>query len=419
MKYILTQFNFFNIVHLMKQEGVVIVYKNAPDYLIDFLKKHNVVVEQHEEKPEDANLIMGTYVEWPKQEELNDDVFIRKFHIDDDNYYAVVSQLKQGDELIYIDLNKKLPEGFKATCYKGREDEAPKERIILSKPRKSKLSLMNEIEENAEIIHYVGHIVSTVKYRRVRLNEALRKKYKVSTIYSGFNSDWFQNAKALIISDPRDSIELCMCAKSNNIPVYYDRTDNWNALYPCVEEWLKDNADVITCSAEYLKWDNAILIENGFEKYEGNIPSEKSNIAVYVGKSANKPDEEFVKELIKKNPNWQFISIGANIEGTIHMPLLPWDRMMNFIKCAKVGLIPLKNEEYYKGQFTLKVWDYLQAKCIVVAHNTRNMSSLPNFHEVEEPIEFDSLEWNDFDWTKYEEYNWDRVIPKIMKEYGV
>ena len=92
---------------------------------------------------------------------------------------------------------------------------------------------------------------------------------------------------------------------------------------------------------------------------------------------------------------------------------------MDFIRNAKVGLIPLKDEEYYKGQFTLKVWDYLQAKCIVVAHNTRNMNTLPNFIEVEEPIEFDSLEWNDFDWTKYEEYNWDRVIPKIMKKYGV
>lgn len=412
---ILTQFNFWNIVHIMHK--TTIIYKKAPDYLIQFLKENGVEVEQYDEKPEDACLLMGTYLEWPKPEELKPEIFNRKFHIDDENYYAVISQLREGDELIYLELSKKLPEGYKATCYKDNPVDAPKERIILEKPRKTKLSLMNEITENADIVHYVGHIVSTVKYRRFRLNEALKKKYKVSTIYGGFKPEWFNTAKALVISDPRESIELCMYAKTNGIPVYYDRTDNWSALYSGVEQWLFDYADYITTSAEYLQTGNSTLIENGYEKWNGTIPENKSNIAVYVGKSANKPDEEFVHRLMAENPDWQFVSIGASIEGTIHMPLLPWERMMSFIKNAKIGLIPLKNEDYFHGQFTLKVWDYLQAGLSVIAHNTKNMEHLPNFHEVKQPVKFDDYTFEAIDWSKYKDYEWDKVTERILKCY--
>lgn len=379
----LTQFNFWDLCRFFSNSQHKFVYKKAPDYVIKFLKDNGVNVEQSDTRPEGAIIHNGSYATWPTKEELNPDILVRKFYIDDNNYNFVIHSIRKGDRLIYSeDLTKQLSPELEAIATfisKKEPEKAPKERIYLDHVMTNNSDL-NEVPEDYEVVHYIGNIVSSVKYRRHKLNDYLKQHYKVATIYRG-SCDM---KGTLIVSDPRGSFDLVNEAIKNNCRIIYDRTDNWDALYPEIEDALFQNAEVVFCSARYL-YDtctakNKVLLENAGDEWTYTSPT-KEKICVYVGKSSNKTNDELCNKLKEANPEYKYVSIGTKIEGWEYLPLLPKDVMMSYLDHCEIGVIPLKEDDYYKGQLNLKVWDYLNAHLKVYTNNIYNFQGIPNVYD--------------------------------------
>ena len=212
-----------------------------------------------------------------------------------------------------------------------------------------------------DIVHYIGPTGKLPVYRRNKLNDYLNKHFKVKTYRIGDNWDLVNKPTlGIIVSAPQGSEFL----KDIDCPVYYDRTDYWSAdiKYQGMEDWLLEKAKVITCSSKYLAeiTPNGIRIDNGANVIKLKKVY-KEPIAVYVGKEDKKIDLDVCKKWKEEHPELRFVSIGREIEGFEYIPLMPHDKMMRFLAKCKVGLIPLKQTEYCKGQFNLKYWDYKQA----------------------------------------------------------
>lgn len=415
-KFILTQFNFWNLVQYFKSVSHEIVYKKAPDYIVDFFKKYNVHAKQYDEKPADAEVYMGSYLEWPQPEELTEEILQKKYYIDDDNFFSVMSAYNSGDMLLYSEsLTKEIPDGIeKRFISKSTPELMPKERIMLTRPRASTSgNVLNDVPKEYDIVHYIGNVVGAVKYRRHLLNDWLHEKgYKVATIYSGYVD--LSKAKLLIISDPRDSLSLVWEAKERGLKIVYDRTDNWEALYEHVEDYLFANADLVFCSSQYLydtcRNENKHLIINAARRYFRRS-FEKEKMVVYVGKSTNKTDEAYTEYIKGMYPDYEFVSIGAKINGWKNMALMDWKTMMRYLEKAEIGIIPIKGDEYYKGQFNLKLWDYLLAGCKVVTRNKYNYEGIKNVYtSMDEAI---SSEWEHVDFVY-----WDEQFEKMRKIYN-
>lgn len=408
MKYVLTQFNFWDLCRFFKNENDTFIYKELPEYVENFLKENKVNIQQSDVKPVDATIPNGSYADWPKPVELTPNILIKKYHVDDDNFDMVIASIKPGDELIYKeDLTREIPAGIKATLCNS--ENAPKERIILTCYKTGSNSDLNEYETNPDVIHYVGNVVNSIKYRRHRLNEYLKRSLKVTTIYKGF----VEVKSTLIISDPRGSFPLVKSALENGQKIIYDRTDNWNALYPAIEDYVIEHADTVFCSSQYLfnttNSENKILLPNAATRWNYTNPT-KTKTVVYVGKSTNKTDDELCIKLKKEHPEYKFVSIGTKIPTWDYLPLLPWDVMMSYLDHCEIGVIPLKKEDYFKGQFNLKVWDYLQAKLKVFVTDDYNYSGIKNIYtSFEEAIE------NEFD-TDIKIPYWEEVFDKILEK---
>lgn len=251
-----------------------------------------------------------------------------------------------------------------------------------------------EADENEyDFVHYIGPTGAVPVYRRYHLNNFLNKHFRVKTLYKGQEWDLAKNPKyGIIVSAPQGSEFL----SEIDCPIFYDRTDYWNAheneKYR-VEDWLLEKARVITCSSKYLSeiTPNGIRIDNGAQYYYTN--KRKRNVAVYVGKEDNKIDLEICEKWRVEHPELRFVSFGRKIPKYKFFPLTSWNEMMDYISTCKVGLIPLKINDYCKGQFNLKYWDYKQAGLDV----------------------WTTIDYNYKDATlKY----WDDVCRDILKAYG-
>ena len=414
MTYLLTQFNFWDLCRFFTNDQHKFVYKSAPDYVIKFLKDNGVNVGQSDTRPDGAILHNGSYATWPTEEELNPDILVHKFYIDDNNYNYVIHSIKPGDKLIYSeDLTRQLsPELEKIATFisKKTPEKAPKERIYIDHVMTNNSDL-NTVPEEYDIVHYLGNVVGAVKYRRHKLNDFLKEHYKVATIYKGYCD--VSKASTLIISDPRGSFDLVNDAVKHNVRIIYDRTDNWNALYPEIENSLFENADVVFCSSQYLfdtlcaPIENKILLPNAGDEWNYTNPT-KEKIVVYIGKSTNKTNDELCNKLKEAHPEYKYVSIGAKIEGWENLPLLPKDVMMSYLDHCEIGVIPLKEDDYYKGQLNLKVWDYLNAHLKVYTNNTYNFQGIPNvYDDFEKAI---NAEFEDVDVPK-----WKDVFEAICK----
>lgn len=416
MTYLLTEFNFWELCRFFTNTQHKFVYRNAPEYVIKFLKDNNVNIEQSDTRPEGAILHDGTAATWPKEEELNPEILIRKFYIDDNNYSCVIHSIKRGDRLFYSeDLTKQLsPELSTIATFisKKTPEKAPKERIYIDHVMTNN-SDMNVVPEEYDIVHYLGNVVSSVKYRRHKLNEFLKEHYKVATIYKGYCD--ISKASTLIISDPRGSLDLVNDAIKYNVKIIYDRTDNWNALYPEIENCLFENADIIFCSSQYLfdeiQVENKILLRNAGDEWTYTNPI-KEKICVYVGKSTNKTNDELCVKLKEKHPEYKYVSIGAKIGGWENLPLLPKDVMMHYLDHCEIGVIPLKEEDYYKGQLNLKVWDYLNAHLKVYTNNIFNFQGIKNVYD-----DFETAVNSDFEDVSVPK--WKDVFEEIAKHIKI
>ena len=213
-----------------------------------------------------------------------------------------------------------------------------------------------------DFVHYIGPVGKTNVYRRWQLNRYLNENFKVKTLKVGEQYDLRYPPKhGIIISAPQYSEFL----KDIDTDFFYDRTDNWSAneKYAGMEDWILERAKVITVSARYLHdiTPNSVRIDSGANPWNG-YDVEREYIAVYVGKEDGKVDEDLCRKWKLEHPEFRFLSIGRVIPAFDEcLPFMEWEEMMKFISKCKVGLIPLMVNEYTKGQFNLKYWDYKQA----------------------------------------------------------
>ena len=328
MNYILAKHNFWQLVHKK-----VIVYREAPEYVLDYLRHKGSTVIHSETRPENAVLIKGTGYDWPTKEEL-----------------GVTAEVE------------------------------------------------NDVPEDYEVVQFVGNTAKGLNiYRRQKLNAYLKKHYKVATVYKG--SVDTSNCKFIIISDPREADELIEKAQC---PIYYDKTDMWDALVDGIDEAVLNKATGVFCSSRFIyantEHKNKVLLENAanYYQYPFDRVYEKENIAVYVGRAENKVDVEYCDKLRQEHPDFKFVSIGLEIPGFENIPAMNWEDMMKYLQKCKVGLVPLKDNAYTAGQFNLKVWDYILNKMPVIVTNDYNYKNIKNVHKewttefVEEPITY----WN-------------------------
>lgn len=238
----------------------------------------------------------------------------------------------------------------------------------------------NLVDNNQyDVVHYIGHTNCLgIKYRRNHLNEYLNCNWSVKTFHPYDKWNIANKPKCLIVSASYGSDKFVDKALELNIPIYYDRTDYWNAnpnqeRFGHTEDKLLQVADVITCSSRYLAdiTSNGIRIDNGTTQFN-HIEPRRENIAVYIGKEDNKVDASLVAEWKKQYPDYEFVSIGATVEGCRRLNHKPYQEMMRYLCKCKIGLLPLKDTEYCKAQFNLKYWDYKQAGLRVLMNLSYN-----------------------------------------------
>lgn len=252
------------------------------------------------------------------------------------------------------DLNIKL--------YKGEGETLTSS--LLDYPKKEDLGISGD-DNYYQVVHYIGPTQTKIKYRRHHLNEYLRESYSVKTLYISDKWDLLKKPGCLIVSAPQGAETIVSKAISLQVPIYYDRTDYWNASDKYnghIEDELLKNAKVITCSSRYLAdiTKNGIRIDNGAEPFN-YTNTNKENIAVYIGKEDHKLDLDLCEKWRKEYPDYRFVSIGTNIPNYENLPYMKKSELMKFLSKCKLGLIPLKDTEYCKAQFNLKYWDYKQA----------------------------------------------------------
>lgn len=307
-----------------------------------------------------------------------------------DNFWMVIGY----DDLVYTDDD--VPPNYILFQYKNiKKAESDDYEVIegiegQDWPEKEFLNI--DVDDTVyDIVHYIGPTSKVHVYRRYKLNDYLNSHFKVKTYKYGDNWDLITPPKyGIIVSAPRGSEFL----QDIDCPIYYDRTDYWEAN-GTDESWLLKKAEVITCSSKYLSevTPNGIRIDSGAQFYH-KVDRKRENIAVYVGKEDNKVDVELANKWKNEHPEYRFVSIGREIEGYEYIPMMPWKECMAYLEKCKVGLIPLKDNDYCKGQFNLKYWNYKQAGLEI---------------------------WNniDYNYTDAEMKWWPEVCHKICEVYGL
>lgn len=339
MIYILAYHNFWQLVGKK-----TIVYRTAPEYVIEYLRAKGSTVIQSDTRPKDAALIMGNSKDWPTEDQLG------------------------------------------------------------PIPKKAQPAFDSDIPEYYDVVHYIGRSNANV-YRRHKLNDYLKRKWSVATLYEG--SVDLTNVKFIVISDPRGADELVNKAEC---PIYYDKTDSWEALTDHVDTELIEKAAVVTCSSkaiyESVECKNKYLLPNAADSYK-YYPVNKHDIAVYVGKAENKIDYDYCQKLKEEHPDFKFVSIGVKIPGFEYMDFMPAKEMNKFLRKCRIGLVPLVNNAYTHGQFNLKVWNYIQNKLPVIVTDKYNYDGIKNVH----------IEWTT-DFVEEEVPLWEDLFERMIEIWG-
>lgn len=267
--------------------------------------------------------------------------------------------------------------------------------------------------QEVQILHYIRNPEKELfKYRRHLLNDYLNDRYNVKTVISDEEMDC--KADVCIISAPQRAWKVLDNCKKYNIPYIYDRTDYWKCYDKSpvdTEDDIIKNADYVICSSQYI-YDNTdnpnkILLPNMARKFYYYTPLPKENIAVYVGSTKDKIDIDYCHKLIEEHPDFKFISVNVPIDGFIYKSGMKWHDMMDYLSKAKIGLVPIKSDDFHMGQFNLKVWDYIQAHLSVLVTNDYNYKGIKNVH----------TEWTT-DYVDEEVKYWDfSIFDKLLIKY--
>jgi len=395
--------NYWSILAVIN-EGDIIYYNSSypmSDEMIEFFRSHNVNVVKSNKRPDDYVYIRNQESDFIGDEPTYE--WNRKLYIDSTCEEAVRSLAREGDKFYSKTL---IADGVIKT------DERPQGLLLLVE--------LENLNSHFEYISVEGLLqyVPTIPVKSVYRRSQVHKFFKTTWIQGGQLPSDPTKVTAVIFSDGRRSEALARWCIRNKIRIIYDRSDNWNAMSPGCEDYLLENADVITTSAKSMSL--GTYIPNGFNwlSYE---KKEHVKSICYVGQHIQKVDFDFINDLAKNNPNWLIKIIGLrDIKSTrpnvIFYGHLEEEMMMNVIADCTAGLIAHKENDYTKDQLTLKAYNYaMDDKAILIAGNSNtNMDHLGAIH-IDSKFNLDTLPKTTH--VEIDEYEWPFIIEQLRETW--
>ena len=263
------------------------------------------------------------------------------------------------------------------------------------------------------ILQFYYKFNDRIKYRKQRFNEYLHTLKNVNFYSNRYcYDDTFDYSKIdiAIISYAYYYIGI-LSALRDDCWIHYDRTDFWSAnpLMKSNEEILFQKANSISCSSQYL-YDTlpdyakkkAFIVENAanIDKFKFADKKKDKKTAIYAGFSYDKINWNQIKTLAEKNLDWDieiFIKEYNKLELSEEMKnlpsnitirsIIPYQKLMTEMSSCHVGLIPLKDDDWEKGMFSLKYFDYVKA------HIPAMCWDMTNYHNYEQTA-FDASKYS-------------------------
>lgn len=380
MNYVLVPKTFYKTFYSLRQ-GDKVYCKTCPDYIKKFFEKFGFEVVFSETAPTEYVKLTdrhSTLTDYPLEKELPSTIS-KPYYVNNENWFSVVSLVTKNDRVFTSE--EKLDEKCKSYLAKMNlnveyipvENKPPVGSLFLYLSNETMLEVDNV--ENANILHYVNREKGDVNYRRYKLNDYLKKNYKVETGY--YNRKSNKKYDYVIISDSRNCLQFLYNALENNSFIIYDRTDNWSSLgltESIEENYVIEKANLIFCSSDYLYEtlpeefkSKAYTVYNGCDVYEySNVKKYEKKTAVYIGHSSKKLNIQFLNDLAEKNSEWDIVLYGVARPSELNSKIKTFDfidekKLFDILCKCHIGLIPFIRSEWTEGMLPLKLFHYVNA----------------------------------------------------------
>lgn len=373
--------------------------KTPPKYILAAFRKRGYNYFQTDILPEESkNVFPARKIlhNWPTEQEFESwNYWQKKVYVCNENFECVMSKYALTD-YIFVCTNKlsKDKKSILSQTVKNvvvtSEEELPIDIMVKMEGVKQEITE----DKDCDILHYVGGVQNGEKnYRRFKLNNYLRKYYKVDTVFAGF-PELHKKYKIIIISDARGSKEFLKKGIEDGSFIIYDHTDNWGALsldFKAVQDEIIKKANYVFCSSRFLYnyvkavRDDVTFIPNGCDKKEYVKAKEKiPRSAVYIGKSALKINFDKIFEILEEGWTVHFYGVQNTSHEYFPTRLFEYEnfrllKCINEVKLHKelakysVGLIPLAGNAWTDGMLPLKFFHYTNAHIPTAYINTTEM----------------------------------------------
>lgn len=291
----------------------------------------------------------------------------------------------------------------------------------------------SEFVKDSDVLHYIGTNKSHSEfgYRRFIVNEELKKRYKVDTIY-GLDSesvDKICNKKYKMIfisAGNRASLFFAQKAFKDKTFLVYDRSDNWSSLDAetnLQEDYVMRTADFIFYSADSLKKgipqnkiNSSYYIPNGFTYNEYNSLKKFDNkTIVYAGNDLSKANMLLINTLAENNKDWTFYIYGrtySHCENNItYCGISEYKELFKILCKSHLGLIAFNGDSWTRGMLPLKLFNYANAHIPTLYYGC---SSLKDYSDISVEFNYNNLDLDYYLTCK--KYSYDRVMKECTWE---
>ena len=161
------------------------------------------------------------------------------------------------------------------------------------------------------------------------------------------------------------------------------------------------------------------------------VPEKVPNQVVFVGTlSQMKIDLKWLINLVRKNPNYNFLIIGRNVDLNLSELIehsnvewlgpMDYEKAQDIVRQSPIALMPFLLNKYTIGMHPMKYFEYLAAHCNVVSTNIRffqdeSYSHLPKTLSIGGNIRLLSLLHSDVD-VDLKEYTYKSRIKEMKKK---
>lgn len=398
MIYLLNKATICALGSCLKKDDTLVYKEEVPSYIKEFFEKEGIKVEECNTNNFTTLFPFYEPENWFTEEEFkNMNFWVKKYIITSQNFEDVISKIKPEDEIYYSEAFDENTVNYlnslqNKVVHTPITERFPYDVIFYHTNRVS--SNKNEITDNSTVLHYLGANQDGTKiYRRFKLNDYLKQKYEIDTIYR-ILSVLTKTYKTYIISDGRCPPYLLQKAVKDNAKIFYDRTDNWGALSDEIKEQeneLIKKATHIFCSSQYLYdtlpeeyKEKAEIVLNGCD-VKDYMPLEKfkTKTAIYIGGSNQKIDFDLIEKLLKENPDWDFKFYGVRLipenikeyKNFKEYAALTENGLHIILEKCHIGLIPFVNTDWTKGMLPLKTFHYINAHLPIGYTNCKNLEN--------------------------------------------